>query len=122
MEAENYYLSSLDSARFSPTRECTVLRHLQFSTGKKCILVRLFPPVISQDYGVGVDLSEFILTNRYEGESLSPIKTFPCAVFIARYLLADIGGRDEISKDEIEVIAWGELYKSKNDADNHVFD
>jgi hypothetical protein len=119
---EIYYLSSLDSMKFTSTRECIFLKRLRFNTGKECVLVKLSPPVIGQDYGLGTDIEEFVLTNRHEGEGLSPIREFPCFVFIARPLSDEIGQRDEISKDQVEVIAWGELYRTKLDADNHVFD
>jgi hypothetical protein len=121
MRPENYFLSSLDSTKFSVTRECVFQKHLRFRTGKECVLVRVNPPVIGQDYGVGEDIDLFVLTNRHEGQGLSPIKEFPCFVFIARPLIDDIESRDEIDKEDVEVVAWGELYRTKTDADKHVF-
>jgi hypothetical protein len=119
---EIYYLSSLDSVKFGSTRECIFIKRLNLNTGKECVLVRLSPPVIGQDYGLGTDIEDFVLTNRHEGEGLSPIREFPCFVFIARPLIDDIGERDQITKGDVEIIAWGELYRTKSDADNHVFD
>jgi hypothetical protein len=119
---ETYYLSSMESVKFASTRECIFLKRLRFNTGKECVLVKLSPPVIGQDYGRSADIEEFVLTNRHEGEGLSPIKEFPCFVFITRPLIDDIGQRDEIAKDQVEVIAWGELYRTNRDADNHAFD
>jgi len=119
---EIYYLSSLDSVKFAPTRECTFLKRLRFRTGKECVLVRLSPPVVGQEYGVGTDIEDFILTNRHEGEEFSPITSFPCFVFIARLLIENPDVPHEIDTHDVEVVAWGELYRTKHDADKHVFD
>ena len=97
-------------------------RRLRFRTGKECALVAVSPAVIGQEYGLADDIDSLLVTTRYEGDSLSPIKKFPCFVFIARLLIADIEERDEIEKGDVEVIAWGELYRTKTDADLHVFD
>jgi hypothetical protein len=119
---KTYYLSSLDSHRFSPTRECVFIKRLRFGTGKECALVHLSPGVVGQEYGSLEDLEFFVLANRHEGESLFSIKSFPCFVFISRPLVDNVKNFDEISSDDVEIIAWGELYRSKYDADNHVFD
>jgi len=86
------------------------------------VLVRLSPKVIGQEYGLVEDLELFVLVNRHDGETLFSIKSFPCFVFITRPLVDNIQNFDEISNDDVEIIAWGELYRSKHDADNHVFD
>ena len=121
MNPETYYLSSLESTKFGVTRTCVVQKRLRFRTGKECALVKVSPPVIGQDYGLVDDIDLFVITNRHEGEGLSPIKEFPCFVFIARPLIEDIEARDEIEKDDVEIVAWGELYRTKVDADQHVF-
>jgi len=122
MSAETYFLSSLESTKFSVTRECVFQRRLRFGTGKECVLVKVSPPVIGQEYAVCGDVELFVLAARHKGRGLSPIKEFPCFVFIARPLIDDIGAREEIAKEDVEVVAWGELYRTKADADQHVFD
>jgi hypothetical protein len=122
MTTETYFLSSLESTKFSVTRECVFQKRLRFRTGKECVLVKVTPPVIGQEYGIGEDIDFFVITNRHEGMGLSPIKEFPCFVFIARPLIDDIEAREEIGKEDVEVVAWGELYRTKADADQHVFD
>jgi len=122
MKTEIYYLSSLDSVKFGTTRICTFVRRLSFDTGKECALVKLCPPVIGQDYGLAEDIETFIVTNRHEGEGLSPITSFPCFVFVARLLIDELAVRDVITSRDVEVVAWCELYRSRSDADGHVFD
>jgi hypothetical protein len=122
MKPEIYFLSSLESIKFSSTRECVFQKRLNFRNGKECMLVRVNPPVVGQDYGVAEDITLFVLTNRHEGHGLFPIKEFPCFVFIARPLIDDIELQDEIDKEDLEVVAWGELYRTKSDADKHIFE
>jgi len=122
MTMKTYYLSSLESKRFALTRECIFIKKMRFDTGKECALVRLRQGVIGQDYGSADTLELFILSNRHEGENLFPVTSFPCFVFITRPLIDDIEHHDQISSDDVEIIAWGELYRSKHDADNHLFE
>jgi hypothetical protein len=87
-----------------------------------CVLVRVSPPVIVQSYVLAEDIDLLVLAARHEGRGLFPIKEFPCFVFIARLLSDLIETQAEIGKEEVELIAWGELYRTRADADQHVFD
>jgi hypothetical protein len=118
---EILYLSSLESVRFEPVRQCIFVKKLRFDTGKECALVRLSPGVVGQDFNVGAEIEQFILANRHGGATLFPIKRFPCFVHIARLLIESVD-RDVITKDDVEVIPWGELYRSQSDAKRHAFD
>lgn len=123
MKPTTYYLSSLDSVSFAETRECVFTKKLAFTSGKECILAKVDPPVIGQRYGLGgKDIEYLFLASRHEGEPLDPIKSFPCFVFIARPLVPDLEAKEAIDKEDLEIIAWGEVYRTKHDADNHVFD
>lgn len=114
------YLSSLDSVRFEPVRECHFLRKLRFDTGKECALVRLDPPVVGQDFGSGQDLDQFVVAARHEGGTLFPVSEFPLFVFVG--LLRDgVAGAAEISTADVQVIGWGELYRTAEDARAHRF-
>lgn len=117
-----YFLSSMESEQFRQPRRCIFLRKLRFTTEKICFLAKLSPPVIGQRFGLGEDLEKFILASRHEGESLDPIESFPCFVFIARPLIPDVDSRCHISDEDVEVVAWGELYRTRKDAENHIFD
>jgi hypothetical protein len=117
-----YFLSSLDSTRFELVRECMLVRRLKFDTGKQCALVRLNPPVNGQDFNTGADIEFVVLAERHEGGSLFPIDSFPCLVFIARPLRTDVASTETINKGEVEIIGSGELYRSRIDAEDHLFD
>lgn len=119
---DTYYLSSLESVRFEPVRECRLSMKLTFDTGKECALVRLSPPVVGQPWGLSEDIEHFVLANRHDGERLFPISEFPCFVHIARLTAKPIGQGGTISASDLETVAWGELYRTRSDAENHVFD
>ena len=71
--------------------------------------------------GIWSDIDLVVLSNRHKGETLSPIHEFPCFVFVARPLITDIQIREEITRNELEIVGWGELYRTRADAVNHVF-
>lgn len=116
------YLSSLDSVRFAAVRECLLTRQLALDTGKQCALVSINPAVLGQEFNQVSDVDQVLLVNRHEGATLFPINEFPCFVFICRLLVDGVDARETLTKSEIEVIGWGELYRSRGDAENHTFD
>jgi hypothetical protein len=120
--AQPLYLSSLESVRFEPVRECRIVELLTFDTGKVAVLATIKPGVAAQDFGTGEDISTVILTTRFEGASIIPIDKFPCFVFIA----IPSAGRSMLSSpirtDDLQIIGWGELYRSADDARHHKFD
>jgi hypothetical protein len=117
-----YYLSSLESVRFGKARKCTFVKRMRFDTGKECALVKLAPPVAGQPWGLAKDLEAFVLAARHAGKGLFPISEFPCFVHIARLLSDDVMEKDVVAASELETVAWGELYRSREDAEKHVFD
>ena len=119
MAGEIYYLSSLDSKRFEGVHECRIVGTLVFDTGKEALVAEIQPPVIGQDFS-RPDIDSVILAARQEGATLDPVNEFPCFVFITisakGYALSS-----PIRADDLTVIAWGELYRTHHDAENHVF-
>lgn len=121
-EDEVYYLSSLESVRFEPVRECRIIKRLEFDTGKQCALVKVTPSVVGQPWGLTTDIENFVLANRHEDEELFPITEFPCFVHIARILTGAVDSSSVISASDLQTVAWGELYRTRSDAENHVFE
>ena len=93
------------------------------TTGKECLVVKVSPPVSLQEFNVVDDLDMLILPGRHEGQDLLSSSTpFPVFVFIARLLNGDPEYRETISKDDLQILGWGEIYRTQDDADNHRFD
>jgi len=123
MPNKTYYLSSMESKIFSNTRQCIFLKTLYFDTGKECVLAKITPSVIGENFGSSEDIQSVVLVSRHEEDNkMSLITEFPHFVFIAKCLVDDIGGKLTISKSDLQILAWGEIYRTKADADGHVFD
>jgi len=121
MTVETYYLSSLDGHRFKPVRECQFGRLLSFDSGKVAVEARLSPAVIGQDFNRASDIETVVLTPRHEGVSIDPVSDFPCFVFIAVPRGAHDVLQTPIRSDDLEIIGWGELYRTAENAERHIF-
>lgn len=81
------------------------------------MLVEIDPPVIGQYYGLGgKDITNLILSARHEGFSLFPVKEWPCHVYVARILDDAITTTLTFTRDQVEVIAWGVIFRSVEEA------
>lgn len=116
-----YYLSSLDSTRFEPVRECRILRSLVFDSGKDAVEADIVPGVVGQDFNRGRDIDRVFLVARHEGASVSPVTEFPLFVFISIPRSESDSIASPISSDDLDIIGWGELYRTRQDAEVHSF-
>ncbi len=121
MTATTLYLSSLESERFELVRECQLLRFISIGADKPGALARLTPGVFGHDFGASEDLTEFVLTTRMEGADIRSIHEFPCFVFIALPRISWDSSSDRADPSDLEIIAWGELYRTASDAEEHRF-
>lgn len=122
MSEEAYYLSSLESERLSPVRRCTVLFRTTFSSGKACIVANVAPFILAQEFGVP-ELATVVLAARHEGEDLASIQRFPCFVFVCRVVGLDpVSSGRVFERADVEIVGWGELYRTPHDAEHHIFD
>jgi len=115
------FLSSMDSYALEATRQCEFVGSLRFDTGKECVIARLDPPILGQPFGVPEDLNEVLLAARHQGDLLSSIREFPCSVFVARPL-KNVKSGDVVCATDMVILAWAEIYRTKHDAENHIFD
>ncbi len=102
MEIEGYYLSSLDSRALESVPTCELKEIKYFSTGKECVIAEVTPPIPGHQCGLTVDVSEVVLACRHEG--------------------GDIFNRDSVTAADLRDLAWGELHRSRSDAENYAFD
>ncbi|UJP40226.1 hypothetical protein [Cellulomonas palmilytica] len=121
MTGEIYYLSSLDSARFEPVRECRVERRLTFDSGKVAVEARLSPTIVGQDFSRASDIDTVVLSCRHEDAEIDPVRKFPCFVFITIPRRDDYVLQSPIRSDDLDIIGWGELYGTREDAERHSF-
>lgn len=121
MTGEIYFLSSLDSVRFEPVRECRVERRITFDTGKIAVEATLSPSVDGQDFNRASGIDRVLLSCRHENVSIDPISEFPCFVFIAVAKGDGAVIESPVRADNLEIIGWGELYRTRDDAERHSF-
>jgi hypothetical protein len=122
MKVPSYYLSSLDSYALEAVRACSFTAFKHFDTGKLCVLAELDPPIVGQQFGLRNDVRQVILASRHEGGDLSNIQEFPCFVHVAALVADNVADQEIISTADLQNLAWGELYRTRSDAEHHRFD
>lgn len=122
MDEVRLYLSSLESVRFAAVRECRFVRPIDVGDQRAGVVAHLAPGISGQEFGTGEDIESFVLTTRFEGADIRSIEEFPCFVFIALPRVPLTPELERIAVDDLQVIAWGELYRTAADAEEHRFD
>lgn len=116
MTTPHFYLASAEGYGMEEPRRGFVVRRLRGDSRDDYLLARIEPPVMGQSFGLGDrDIDHVILATRHVGESLFPIKSWPVFVHVARPLVA-IEERVVIHDDEMESIAWAEIYETEESA------
>jgi hypothetical protein len=121
LSRQRLFLSSMESKIFAPVRECEFVEPLAFDTGKPAMVAHVTPAIIGQDFGFGEDIDNVILTARHAENPVDDIQAFPCFVFITIPSGEMRRLSTPIRSDDLRIIAWGELYRSADDARNHRF-
>jgi hypothetical protein len=79
--------------------------------------VRIDPPLLGQPYGLGACNIDFVfVATRHQGSSLFPITEWPVFVHVARPLIDEPALRCALQDNELESIAWAELYPTEEAA------
>lgn len=99
------------------TRACWSRGPLRGGARGDHMLVDIQPTVIGQTYGLGgQDISTLVLSSRFDGYTLFPFRKWPCPVHISRILDCGVIGRMAFTAEEVEVIAWGLIFPSADEA------
>jgi hypothetical protein len=115
----DFFLSGAGEHRgdIATPRACWTIARLRNETRDDHMLIEIDPPLIGQAYGLGgQDITNFVITSRYQGFTLFPIKEWPCHVYIARILDQNITKTLEFTRHQIELLAWGRLFLSIEEA------
>ncbi|PYY36812.1 hypothetical protein DEJ16_02265 [Curtobacterium sp. MCJR17_055] len=108
-----FFLSSMDSKRFSSVFRCEVERPIELPNGHHALMVSCDPPVNGQELGHPLGIGELLLWSRFEDEDLWSFPAFPHFVQIC---LPDVDLRGDAMPASI---AWGEIYETEADARAH---
>lgn len=116
MTKPDFYLASSEGYGMEEPRRGFAVRRLGGDHRDDYLLARIEPPVIGQPFGLGArDIDHVILATRHVGDSLFPILHWPVFVHVARPLVP-IEGQDVLHDDEMESIAWAEVYQTEDAA------
>ena len=106
----DFYLSAAGEVigDLATLRVCWVKGRLQDVARNDHMLIEIDPPLNGQPYGLGgQDITELIISARYQGSTLFPISEWPCHIYIARILDQSITTTLVFTKNQVEIIAWG---------------
>lgn len=116
MNRPDFYLSSSEGYGMEEPRAGTIVKRLRGEGREDYLLIQIDPPLIGQYFGLGErDLDQVIIGTRHREESLFPIAYWPLNVYVAR-LVVPYEGKDVVRSDEIELIAWAEIYPTEKAA------
>jgi len=115
----DFFLSAAGEVRgdLAIPRACWMKARLRDDARDDHMLIQIEPPVIGQTYGLGgQNIVDLIISTRHQGSSLFPITEWPSYIYIARMLDGTIAKTLFFTKDQIEIIAWGMLFRTLEEA------
>jgi len=116
-KADFYLTTAGESEKLAVPRACWVKGRLKDHVRDDYMLIRIEPSLVGQGFGLGdKDILDLIISTRFEGVSLFPITEWPSHVYVARVLDEEIVKTLVIRKDQVELVAWGMLFKTFDEA------
>lgn len=110
----DFYLTSSEGYNLEEIRACYKEKRLIGGHPDGYMLCEIDPPIMGQRYGLGgQDIHKIIIASRHGGFSIFSINKWPAYVHVARPLSSDIEHKTSINEDDIEPIAWAEIYESR---------
>lgn len=124
MESEaDFFLCAVAEVRgdLAIPRACWAKGRLRDNLRDDYMLIQVEPSIIGQEYGLGSkNIANVVISARYQSSSLFPVSEWPCDVYVARILDETIIKTSVIEEGEIELIAWGRIYRTLAEADAEV--
>jgi len=113
MRGPDFFLTAAGEVMgdLATVRTCLAKARLRDAIRDDHLLVEIDPALIGQAYGLGgQDIGYLILSTRFQGSTLFPIKEWPCHVFISRILDSNIMNSLVFAKEQVEIIGWGMIF------------
>jgi hypothetical protein len=100
--------------------ECRQRARLHDELRDDYMLVDIEPPLPGQRFGLGgFDVTSLVLSSRHRGQTLYPISEWPNYVYVARVLGNENPASGMLSKEQLELIAWGAIFRSLREASDY---
>jgi hypothetical protein len=104
----------------SEPRACRQRARLRDELRNDYMLVDIDPPLPGQRFGLGgSDVTSLVVSSRHRGQTLYPVSEWPSHVYVARLVDNKIPSESALSKGQVELIAWGTLFKSLGEASDY---
>jgi hypothetical protein len=113
-EGADFFLSC--AGEYEPLtapRECWSKARLRNEIRDDYMLIEIEPALIGQPFGLArEDITQLIISTRFQGETLYPITQWPVSVYVSRILDETILRTLLFDKNQVELIAWGMIFKT----------
>lgn len=117
----DFYLVSSEGYGLESPRKCWCLRPLELMTRDDILLVKIDPPIIYRNPIAGeLVIKQVVLAARHKGYSINSIQEWPFYVHVARLKRPDVPADGRLNSEDVETIAWAELYPSQAAADAEI--
>lgn len=117
----DFFLSS--AGEYEPLRApraCRVMARLRDELRDDHMLIEIEPPLDGQRFGLGPsDVTHVIISARHVGQTLYPVSEWPSFVYVARILDNEVFKTPSFSREQIELIAWATLFRTREEASEH---
>jgi hypothetical protein len=101
-------------------RACWQKARLRDEARDDYMLIEIEPALDGQRFGLGgTDVTSLIISSRHRGQTLYPISEWPSFVYVARVLDDAILRSFTFTRDQVELIAWGTLFRTLEQASDH---
>ncbi len=101
-------------------RACSQRARLHDELRDDYMLVDIEPPLPGQRFGLGrSDVTSLVISSRHRGQTLYPISEWPSHVYVARVVDNKSPPASALSKGQLELIAWGAVFKSLREASDY---
>jgi hypothetical protein len=101
-------------------RACWQKARLRDEVRDDHMLIEIEPALDGQRFGLGsADITSLIISSRHRGQTLFPISEWPSYVYVARVLDNAVLSSATFARDQVELIAWGMLFRTREEADDH---
>jgi hypothetical protein len=117
-DSPNFFLTTAgENSDLADPRACWTKGRLRDRNRDDYMLVEIDPPLIGQGFGLGGnDITLLLLSTKLEGRTLFPITVWPEYVYVTRIVDPVVLKTLTISADQVELVAWGFLYPSFDEA------
>jgi hypothetical protein len=84
------------------------------------MLIEIEPKFAGQHFGLGtVDITQLVISAHLRDQTLYPISKWPLFVYVGRILDKAIIESRAFTREQVELIAWGALFRTLEEASDH---